>query len=123
MGAPPRSRLDAVLFASGDPEALAEFYRAGFQLEAPRWHGEDHLGLSLSNTYLGFDRVDEPVAAGGSVTVWFAVPDASAAFERLLALGATEKRRPSANESPGEVLAIVLDPDGNALGLISPEPE
>jgi hypothetical protein len=53
----PTCSLDAVLFASPHPEALAEFHQHGFELEPPKWHREDHLGLNLANTYLGFDRV------------------------------------------------------------------
>jgi predicted enzyme related to lactoylglutathione lyase len=117
----PNPRLDAVLFASPNPEALAQFYQQGFELEPPRWHGDDHMGLNLSNTYLGFDRSKGPAPApGGSASIWFRVEDIEAAFARLVRLGAKVKYAPTREESPGEILAMVYDPEGNTIGLISP---
>ena len=117
----PTTRLDAVLFASPDRAALAGFYQQGFELEAPRWHGEDHLGLNLSNTYLGFDRIKEPaLTSSSSVSIWFKVSDIEATFTRLVRLGAKIKYAPTKEESPGEILAMVYDPDGDVIGLISP---
>ena len=114
------SRLDAVLITSLDPETLAEFYQHGFELEPPKWHGEDHLGLNLSNTYLGFDRVKETApSSSGSISIWFKVQDIEATFARLVRLGAKVKYAPTKEESPGEILAMVYDPDGNSVGLIS----
>ncbi|MBV6503134.1 MAG: hypothetical protein AKCLJLPJ_01198 [Fimbriimonadales bacterium] len=111
--------LDAVLFASPRPEALAEFYERGFGLAPPKWHGTDHLGLNLPNTYLGFDRVEESsTAASAAVSVWFRVPDVEETFARLVDLGARVKYAPTAEESPGEILAMLYDPDGNIIGLI-----
>ncbi|OGO26854.1 MAG: hypothetical protein A2136_04195 [Chloroflexi bacterium RBG_16_54_11] len=117
----PTSRLDAVLFASPNPEALAEFYRQGFELEPPKWHGADHLGFNLSNTYLGFDRVgDEILTPRPAVSIWFRVTDSESTFQRLMRLGAKVKYPPTKEESPGEILAMLYDPDGNTIGLISP---
>ena len=116
----PPSRLDAVLFASPNPEALAEFYQQGFELEPPKWHGKDHLGLDLSNTYLGFDRMKETApTSSGAVSIWFKVQDIEATFARLVRLGTKVKYAPTKEESPGEILAMVYDPDGNSVGLIS----
>ena len=116
----PAIRLDAVLLASPHPEALAEFYQHGFELEPPKWHGEDHLGLNLSNTYLGFDRAKETApSSSGSISIWFKVTDIEATFARLVRLGATANYAPTKEESPGEILAMVYDPDGNSIGLIS----
>ena len=113
--------LDAVLFASPHPETLAEFYQHALELGPPKWHGEDHLGLNLSNTYLGFDRVQENTSSSGSVSIWFRVFDIQATFKRLVRLGAKVKYAPTQEESPGEILAMVYDLDGNSIGLISPE--
>jgi predicted enzyme related to lactoylglutathione lyase len=116
----PASRVDAILFASPNPEALAEFYQHGFELEPPKWHGEDHLGLNLWNTYLGFDRAKETTpSSSGSISIWFKVQDIEATFARLVRLGAKVKYAPTKEESPGEILAMVYDPDGNSVGLIS----
>jgi predicted enzyme related to lactoylglutathione lyase len=116
----PGCSLEAVLFTSSDPETLAAFYEKGFELAAPKWHGPDHLGLNLPNTYLGFDRVQEGAPATNSrVSIWFRVADIEATFERLVRLGAKVKYAPTSEESPGEILAMLYDPDDNCLGLIS----
>jgi predicted enzyme related to lactoylglutathione lyase len=115
----PTCCLDAVLFASPHPETLAEFYQHGFELGAPKWYDEDHLGFNLSNTYLGFDRSKEnTTASSGSVSIWFKVADIQATFERLVRLGAKVNYAPTEDESPGEILAMVYDPEGSLIGLI-----
>lgn len=114
-------RLDAVLFASPHPEALAAFYQHGFGLEPPTRQGPDHLGFALSNTYLGFDRVAETATVSkGSVSIWFKVADIEASFSGLVRLGAKVKQAPTKDASPGELLALLFDPDGNMIGLICP---
>ena len=114
------SSLEAVLIASSDPESLAAFYEKGFELAPPKWNGDDHLGFNLSNTYLGFDRVQESVStSNNSVSIWFRVSDIEATFARLVHLGAKVKYAPTSEESPGEILAMLYDPDGNSVGLIS----
>jgi predicted enzyme related to lactoylglutathione lyase len=115
--------VDAILIASPKPEKLAEFYQKGFRLEPYRRFGEDHVGLNLQNTYLGFDRIAEADAANRSaVSIWFKVADIHTAFDQLVDMGATVKYAPTAEESPGEMLAMLYDPEGNSIGLISPLP-
>jgi len=58
----------------------------------------------------------QPDGAAGAVAYW-AVDDARAAHERLLALGATEHQAP-VERGPGYVTASVLDPFGNVLGVM-----
>lgn len=53
---------------------------------------------------------------GGSVTYWH-VDDVRAAFDRLIALGATVHDEP-VERGPGFVTASVLDPFGNILGVM-----
>lgn len=114
------SKLEAVLIASSDPESLAAFYEKGFELSPPKWNGDDHLGFNLSNTYLGFDRVQESAqTSNGAVSIWFRVSNIEATFAHLVHLGAKVKYAPTSEESPGEILAMLYDPDGNSLGLIS----
>jgi len=116
----PPVRMDAVLIESANPEALAEFYRQGFELPPPRYFNADHLGFSLKSVYLGLERVSPaPDRASGRISIWFAVPNVEAVYRRLLDLGAKEKSPPKAEG--GEILATVLDPDGNVVGLIQPE--
>lgn len=111
-------RLDAVLLQSTRPEKLAEFYRRAFGLGPVRSHGPDHLGLALANTYLGFDRVAKAPAAPGRATIWIRVPDVDRAYAKLVSLGARGVTPPDRECSPGEVLAWLKDPEGNAIGVL-----
>lgn len=114
------TRIAAILIETSRPEELAEFYRRGFDLTAPTYFGEDHLGFTLANTYLGFDRnLAAAQAPPRNISIWFYIQDIYAVFDRLLALGARERSAPNAEESPGEILATLYDPDGNVIGLIS----
>jgi predicted enzyme related to lactoylglutathione lyase len=111
-----RINLEAVLIETTRPETLAEFYRQAFNLSEPTFDGEDHLGI-----YLGFERVSpQEQRANGPVQLWFRVNDVQALYIRLLALGATVRYEPTSRKSPGELLAMLYDPDGNMIGLISP---
>jgi predicted enzyme related to lactoylglutathione lyase len=73
---------------------------------------EDELGL-IDARY-----VPNRVAgrSGGAITYWH-VDDLPAAFERLLALGATEFEGPT-ERGEGFVTASVVDPFGNVLGIM-----
>ncbi len=68
---------------------------------------------------LGFiDRRFAPPGqqSGGSMTYW-AVDDVHAAFDRLIALGATVDQEVR-EQGPGFVTASVVDPFGNVLGVM-----
>jgi predicted enzyme related to lactoylglutathione lyase len=114
--------LTAVLLESTKPEELAEFYRQGFQLAEAVWVGEDHLGFQLDNLYLGFDRVKVNAGPSRRLSLWFDVAEIATTFARLVRLGATVEHVPTADESPGEILARLFDPEGNHIGLISAVP-
>jgi len=110
--------LESILIKSTHPEELAIFYQRGFNLGPPKTAGEDLLGFQVADIYLGFERVrlltsDPP----GAVSIWFRVPSVEEAFKRLVELGAHVKTPPQ-KESWGETLAILHDPDGNAIGLV-----
>lgn len=120
---PAEIRIDAILIESNRPEELADFYARAFDLGEPRWHGPDHLGFALANTYLGIDRVASPRSGESSpATVWFGVESVEASYCRLLEIGASSVHPPDREESPGEIIAIVRDPEGNRVGLIAPDP-
>jgi predicted enzyme related to lactoylglutathione lyase len=86
------------------PPAYVEF-RLGDQ--------QDELGL--------IDRRYAPATAasgvGGVVASWH-VDDVQAAFDRLLAMGATEYEPFTIRGEGGWVTASVVDPFGNIIGLI-----
>ena len=111
--------IEAILIESTKPEELAEFYRQGFGLPEPQWTGEDHLGFQLAHVYLGFERVKVSAGASRRISLWFHVEEIAAVFARLVKSGATVEYVPTSEESPGEILAKLFDPEGNSVGLIS----
>jgi predicted enzyme related to lactoylglutathione lyase len=115
-------RVEAILIQTTRPEELAEFYRAGLELGAPKQFGEDHLGFILPNLYLGFERAARE-SERGPISVWFYTREIEATYRRLVELGARPKQAPTKEESPGETLATVFDPEGNVIGLIDYEPK
>ena len=79
-----------------------------------------HVGFRAGESELGVtDRKLAPdgmgTGPGGAVTFW-QVDDVAAAFDRLLSLGAKPLQRPT-ELSRGFVIASVMDPFGNVLGL------
>jgi predicted enzyme related to lactoylglutathione lyase len=106
-----------VIVETGRMEILADFYRRGLDLPEPKATGADHLGFSTETVYFGFDLVKpERATAPGPVSVWFEVDDLEKTFQRFVALGA-EVSFPPTRKPWGAVLAAVLDPDGNTIGL------
>lgn len=95
---------------------LAEFYRAGLELAKPESYGSDHLGMRAGAVDLGFDLVKERPASADAVSLWFAVDDLQATFDRFVKLGAKPKFAPT-KKPWGDTLAAVFDPDGNVVGL------
>ncbi len=77
-----------------------------------------YVGFSVGGYELGLDPdASAPLAGSGGVIVYWGVSDATAAWERLLSLGATGR---TAVQDVGEGIrvATVLDPFGNVLGII-----
>jgi predicted enzyme related to lactoylglutathione lyase len=111
------ARLEAVLIKTTRVEELAEFYRAGLGLDPPKAYGADHLGFTLGNGYLGIERGDREGA--GAVSIWFNAEEMEAAIDRLVKAGGTLESGPEWHEHAKEHLAVVLDPDGNRIGLIA----
>lgn len=108
--------LHTVIISTHNMARLADFYRAGLELDEGQPHGNDHLGWQLPNLYFGFDLVTQEYAYPGAVSLWFAVDDLQATYDRFVALGAEVKYSPT-KKPWGAVLAAVLDPDGNVVGL------
>jgi predicted enzyme related to lactoylglutathione lyase len=79
-----------------------------------------HVGFRAGQSELGLtDRKLAPEglgkAVGGNVTYW-QVDDVAEAFDRLLSLGA-KPLQPPTELSRGFMIASVVDPFGNVLGL------
>ena len=85
---------------------------------APYFDQPFYVGFSVGGYELGLDPdASAPLAGSGGVIVYWGVSDATAAWERLLSLGATGR---TAVQDVGEGIrvATVLDPFGNVLGII-----
>ena len=108
--------LHTAIINTKDMRPLIDFYKAGLALGEGQPHGDDHYGWQLPNLYFGFDLVDQEYAYPGAVSLWFAVADLQATFDRFVALGAQVKYPPT-KKPWGAKLAAVFDPDGNVVGL------
>ncbi|QIX61695.1 VOC family protein [Hymenobacter sp. BT18] len=102
-----------VYTASNLPEAVA-WYRAVLG-EEPYFNEPFYAGFNVGGYELGLIP-DGPTGTGGQVAYW-GVPDAEAAFARLLALGATPHEAVH-DVGGGILLGTVLDPFANVLGII-----
>lgn len=113
--------LDTVIVCTDRMEEMASFYQKALDL-GPYQPSPQHLGQSIGPVYFGFDQVEQCAGTPPSrVSVWFAVDDLQATFERVVALGA-EVKYPPTDKPWGARLAAVLDPDGNTLGLSQRRP-
>lgn len=109
--------MDTVIIRTTRIRELADFYQKGLQLEKPVPYGDDHLGIQLPGTYLGFDQAEEDRSRHhGAVSLWFRVDDIEDTFQRFNEMGA-KVNYPPTKKPFGDILASVLDPDGNIVGL------
>ncbi len=114
---PSNATLGTVIIATPHMHQLAQFYQEGLQLTEPQAHNDDHLGFPLGGTYLGFDLVEETkIKFPGAISLWFRVDDIEATFQRFKSLGAKVKYPPT-KKPWGDILAALIDPDGNVFGL------
>jgi predicted enzyme related to lactoylglutathione lyase len=85
---------------------------------APYFDQPFYVGFNVAGYELGLDpdASSTPDGKGGAVAYW-GVADATAEFQRLISIGATER---SAVQEVGEGIrvATVFDPFGNIFGII-----
>ena len=126
-GTPALSQLNLVV---RDMDATVAFYRRlGFVIDAEP--GDQHVELPMPNGMtVEFDAVESvavwdsgwPGTTGGSVVLGMALPDRAAvdaSYAELTAAGHAG-RQPPYDAFWGARYAIVEDPDGNPVGLMSP---
>jgi catechol 2,3-dioxygenase-like lactoylglutathione lyase family enzyme len=82
--------------------------------DAPAYLGDYQHELGLLDRRF---QVGEAAAGTAGVVAYWHVDDVQAAFERLVALGATAHEGP-VERGPGFVTASVVDPFGNLLGVM-----
>ena len=112
--------IDTAIIFTRNMEALAAFYREGFDLGTPN-ASPGHIGFGVGQVYLGFDQVDGGFEAPGPVTLWFRVNNVQATFDRFVGMGAGVRYAPT-RKNWGDILAAIYDPDGNMIGLSQRRP-
>lgn len=128
---PERPVLQHINLVSSDVEASVAFYRQlGLEIPDidPEWQGRhrnatapDGLGLDIDSEE--FARQWDPGWRGGSAVLVFSVPTREAVDERYGVLTAGGYRSQAAPYDAfwGARFAIVEDPDGNPVGIMSPQ--
>ena len=115
---PAGTSLETVIVFTPRMKELTEFYSKGLGI-GPYQESANHLGCRIGSIYLGFDQVEDKIAAAQSQlgpTLWFTVDDIHASFDTLVGLRATV-RYPPTKKPWGAVLASLEDPDGNVFGI------
>ncbi len=108
--------LRTVIYPAPDLARAKEWYSRTLGL-APYFDEPFYVGFNVGGFELGL-LPDAPVASApsGGLSYW-GVDDVPAAFAQLLAQGATAHEEPK-NVGGEIVVASVLDPFGNIIGLI-----
>jgi predicted enzyme related to lactoylglutathione lyase len=108
--------LRTVIYSVADLEKAKEWYSQ--VLAKPPYFSEPfYVGFSVGGFELGLDPDTSRVRTGNNAVAYWGVPDAHAAYARLLGLGAGESS-PVRDVGDGILVGTVLDPFGNTLGII-----
>lgn len=109
--------LRTTIYRVGDMERAKEWYASvlGF---GPYFDEPFYVGFDVGGFELGLQPEDADVARPSTgVAAYWGVDDANAALERLLEAGADELGGVQ-DVGDGILVATVLDPFGNAFGII-----
>ena len=109
--------LRTVAYRVDDLDAAKTWYSEALGI-APYFDEPYYVGFNVGGFELGLHPPEEdaPVGIGGA-TVYWGVDDIEVAVERLLALGATLHGEIQ-DVGEGILVASVVDPFGNLLGVI-----
>lgn len=109
--------LRTVAYRVDDLEAAKTWYSEALGI-APYFDEPYYVGFNVGGFELGLYPAEDGVPVGiGGATVYWGVDDIEAAVERLLALGATLHGEIQ-DVGEGILVASVVDPFGNLLGVI-----
>jgi predicted enzyme related to lactoylglutathione lyase len=106
--------LRTVIYGVPDITRAKEWYAKAFGTE-PYFDEPFYVGFNIGGFELGL-HPDSPSGAGGATAYW-GVGNAAEAVERMASLGATVSSPPR-DVGGGIVVATVLDPFGNEIGII-----
>jgi catechol 2,3-dioxygenase-like lactoylglutathione lyase family enzyme len=125
------AKLDQINIVVGDMEAMADFYhRLGVELPAgpPEWAPHHRNGGAGDGVDLDLDSQQFAAVwnrgwpGGPGIVLEFRVPDRQSVdqlHEELTSAGYASQQEPY-DAFWGSRFAVVADPDGNAVGLMSP---
>lgn len=116
MDSRPILGLRTVLYPAADLQAAKEWYSRvlGFP---PYFDEPFYVGFNVGGFELGLDPDGGSKPGADGALAYWGVEDAARELERLLSLGARE-HRPLQDVGGGIKVASVLDPFGNAFGII-----
>ena len=108
--------LRTVIYAAADLAKAKEWYTEVLG-KPPYFDQPYYVGFNVGGFELGLDPDTGGVTSGNNAVAYWGVPDARAAYARLLALGAREL---SAVRDVGEGILVgtARDPFGNVVGII-----
>lgn len=107
--------LRTCIYKVSDMEAAKAWYASVLGIE-PYFDNPGYVGFNIGGYELGLMLASSPQPEGGVLTYW-GVTDAYTTYQNLLNLGA-KAHSPVANVGEGILVASVLDPFGNILGII-----
>jgi predicted enzyme related to lactoylglutathione lyase len=108
--------LRTVIYAVADLEKAKDWY-AQVLSQQPYFSEPFYVGFNVGGFELGLDPDTSHVTPGNNAVAYWGVPDAKAAYARLISLGARENS-PVHDVGEGILVGTVLDPFGNVLGII-----
>ncbi|MBI2511509.1 MAG: VOC family protein [Opitutae bacterium] len=108
--------LRSHLLAAPDLACAKEWYAHALG-RAPYFDQPFYVGFNVGGFELGLVPDARPAAGPGGGVAYWGVDDVRATHARLIALGATSLEEPT-EVGGGIVVASVVDPFGNTLGLI-----
>ena len=106
--------LRTAIYPANDLAAATAWYTQVLGV-GPYFNEPFYVGFSVGGFELGL-MPDETPGIHGVQAIW-GVPDVQAAYDKLLGMGATALEPPK-DVGSGIIVADVVDPFGNRLGLI-----
>lgn len=109
--------LRTVVYYVGDVAAAREWYASALG-QRPYYDTPYYVGFEVGGYELGLHPAGDGASpgVGGHVAYW-GVPDVEAALNQLVQAGAKVAHKPQ-DVGGGIIIASVIDPFGNELGLI-----
>ncbi len=110
--------LRTAVYYVPDLEKAKLWYAKAFQIE-PYFDEPFYVGLNIGGYELGLLPEEEPIgeARTNNVEIYWGVENIDSAYSRFLEAGAKEHKAPQ-NVGGELIVATVLDPWNNAIGLI-----